>query len=104
MSIDMKPSSLSYPALVAATLLSAGCGGGTLQKQNRDFFTSGSQEADQRASQRMAKAEQLTGSGEGAGEKGTKKANPNQALTPTGATNTPAQAQGKLSLYKRLGS
>jgi len=44
------------------------------KKENRDFFTSGSREADQRASQRMAKDEQLTGSGEGAGEKGTKKA------------------------------
>jgi len=42
-----------------------GCGGGTHQKQNRDFFTSGSREADQRASQRMAKEEQLTGSAKG---------------------------------------
>jgi len=75
-----------------------------MQKQNRDFFTSGSQEADQRASQRMAKDEQLTGSGEGAGEKGVKKAKSNEELTPTGRTNTPAQAQGKLSLYTRLGS
>src|SRR5438132_1040903 len=28
-----------------------GCGGGAPTKQNRDFFTSGSREADQRASQ-----------------------------------------------------
>ena len=34
--------------------------------QNKEYFTSGSREADQRASQRMAKAEELAGSGEGA--------------------------------------
>jgi len=44
------------------------------KKENRDFFTSGSREAEPACSQRMAKDEQLTGSGEGAGEKGTKKA------------------------------
>src|SRR5215470_6890316 len=60
--------------MVAALGLCAGCGGTKAQTQNRDFFTSGSREADQRASQRMAKDEQLTGSGEGAGEKGVKKA------------------------------
>src|SRR5436190_956889 len=66
--------------IVAASILGvAGCGTGTPQKQNRDFFTSGSREADERASQRMAKAEQLTGSGEGAGEKGVKKASTEKA-------------------------
>ena len=66
--------------------------------QHKDFFTSGSKEADQRASQRMAKSEQLEGSGEGAGEKGKKKA------SKSGGTNQAAVAENKLSLYDRLGS
>lgn len=47
--------------------LAAGCG--TEQKKDQNFFTSGSNAADQRADQRMAKAEQIKGDGEGAGEK-----------------------------------
>jgi hemoglobin len=42
-----------------------GCGIGR-GGQKDEFFTSGSREADQRANQRMAKHEQLTGNGEGA--------------------------------------
>lgn len=96
-------------ALVAmsALLALAGCGGSPAQKANTNFFTSGSREADQRASQRMAKSEQLTGSGEGSGEKGVKKAEVKKAPpgtpAPTGTTNKPAQATEKLSLYERLG-
>jgi hemoglobin len=67
--------------------------------QNKEFFTSGSREADQRATQRMSKAEQLEGSGEGSGEKRTKKA----AKGVGGAEGEGAQAQGKLSLFDRLG-
>ena len=52
--------------LAGALCATVGCGGKAAKKENRDFFTSGSREADQRASQRMAKDEQLTGSGEGA--------------------------------------
>jgi hemoglobin len=84
-----------------------GCGSTTpAQKESKEFFTSGSREADQRASQTMAKNEQLTGSGEGAGEKGVKKATavkPNSDATLMGATNKPAQAVGKLALFDRLG-
>jgi hemoglobin len=40
--------------------LLAGCGG-SAEKKDRDFFTSGSREADQRAEQRVAKVEQLRG-------------------------------------------
>src|SRR5689334_13993045 len=69
------------------------------QAQNKDFFTSGSREADQRASQRMAKSEQLEGSGEGSGEKGVKKASKKAA----GGTGEGAQAEKKLSLFDRLG-
>ena len=85
-----------------------GCGTTKTAKKKDDFFTSGSREADQRASQRMAKAEQLSGSGEGAGEKGVKKA---QAAKPgatndvnsASKTNKAAVAEGKLALYDRLG-
>jgi hemoglobin len=91
----------------AVLIASVGCRGRTpAQKANREFFTSGSREADQRASQRMAKEEQLAGSGEGSGDKGAKKA----VVTKTGAesgsgdaTNKAAQVEGKLGLFDRLG-
>ena len=57
---------------VIVSLLIIGCGTGP--QPDPGFHTSGSREADQRASQRMAQAEQLAGSGEGGGEKGVKKA------------------------------
>jgi len=69
------------------------------QAQNKDFFTSGSREADQRASQRMAKSEQLSGSGEGSGEKGVKKASKAAA----GGTADAVVAEKKTSLFDRLG-
>jgi hemoglobin len=95
----------AIPLLLALVVVaSVGCRGTIAQKQNRDFFTSGSREADQRASQRMAKNEQLTGNGEGAGEKGVKKASKGgTAGASTGGTNTAAKAQEKLSLFDRLG-
>src|SRR5689334_5670334 len=83
-----------------------GCGTTKTAKKKDDFFTSGSREADQRASQRMAKAEQLSGSGEGAGEKGVKKARKADSATglaPTGTTNKAAQATEKMALFDRLG-
>lgn len=101
--------------LVAAGLMLAlmcGCGGAHAKAKNTDFFTSGSREADQRASQRMAKDEQLAGGGEGAGENGVRKAtqpaavNPGSSNSPTGRgdmTNEAAKAEGKLALYDRLG-
>ncbi len=76
------------------------------EEKRNDFFTSGSREADQRASQRMARDEQLTGSGEGAGEKGAKKAVPaerNAEGMPGNETNRAAQVEGKLALFDRLG-
>jgi len=98
-------------SLVACLLAAAltgivGCGSIKSEKKKDDFFTSGSREADQRASQRMAKEEQLAGSGEDAGEKGAKKA----VAAPTGAdgegdkgTNKAAVVEGKLALFDRLG-
>jgi hemoglobin len=71
-----------------------GCGTGKKAgKQNQPYFTSGSKEADQRATQTMAKHEQLAGSGEGAAETDVKKSSGGQA----------AQATTKKSLYERLG-
>jgi hemoglobin len=89
----------------------SGCKASPAKKANTNFFTSGSREADQRASQRMAQAEQLEGSGEGGGEKGVKKAKVKKsggADVPsptgnTGNTNQAAQATNKLALYDRLG-
>jgi hemoglobin len=76
--------------VVAALLVSAiGCGTGGQKKKQNDFFTSGSRDADQRASQRMAKAEQIAGTGEGTGKKDEKKSEKEQ--------------EQKLALYERLG-
>lgn len=85
--------------LAGAWIATVGCGTGRSDKQQEDFFTSGSREADQRASQRMARYEQLSGSGEG--EKDVKKAKSGGA-TASGAPK-PAQAESKLTLFERLG-
>jgi hemoglobin len=97
--------SLTALSLAVVLAIVSGCGGRAAQKKNSDFFTSGSREADQRASQRMAKEEQLSGTGEGTGEKDVKKAQVNEVNTNNmvNGTNMPAQVQGKLSLYDRLG-
>jgi hemoglobin len=72
----------------------AGCGPAAKEKSH-DFFTSGSHEADQRAEQRMAKSEQLRGSGEGSGEKASAKVTAEGAKVP--------KADDLKSLYDRLG-
>jgi hemoglobin len=109
---SIKPSikrSIQLWALAAALATGIACGGTKVGKKKDDFFTSGSREADQRASQRMAKAEQLSGSGEGSGEKGVKKAvatkpGDNSSGSPGGVTtNKAAQVEGKLALFDRLG-
>lgn len=95
-----------YSGLCAAVLFAVvGCHSAKKAQKKDDFFTSGSREADQRASQRVARDEQLSGSGEGAGEKGAKKA---VAAKPSddgtgNATNKAAQVEGKLALFDRLG-
>ncbi len=83
-------------SLTLTGLVSCGTSARSARKRD-DFFTSGSRESDQRASQRMAKAEQLTGSGEGAGEKGVKPA------VASGTDAQAAQVEGKLALFDRLG-
>ncbi len=100
-----KPAFTLTALLCAAGMALAGCGTAKQKQQNQGgFFTSGSREADQRASQRMAKNEQLAGSGEGSGEK-----DKNSGQTARGGSNNapgegkPAQAEGKQPLFERLG-
>lgn len=98
--------SVSLAATLAVTCsLLSGCGVPVTKKQE-PFFTSGSREANQRASQYMAKQEQLAGTGEGAGEGNVTPAKPSrvEAEGGTGMTNQPAQAKEKLTLYERLGA
>jgi hemoglobin len=71
-------------SLTLAIFLFQICGCAGDAPQNKDFYTSGNREADQRADQRMAQDEQLKGGGEGAGD-----------VSP--------QADIKRSLYDRLG-
>src|SRR5436190_6312301 len=95
----------TIPVIILVAAFVAGCGTGGKQKaEQREFFTSGSKEADQRASQRMAKEEQLTGEGEGSGEKGVKKAKKKSSGPTAGGTNAGAQVESKLALFDRLGA
>lgn len=99
--------SLGALLLAVSVIGFTGCGTSKKAAKKDEFFTSGSKEADQRASQRMAKEEQLTGTGEGAGEKGVKKAEASKSNADVGGagngTNKAAQVEGKLSLFDRLG-
>ncbi len=70
------------PVVLLPLLWIGGCGQD--EKQNKDFYTSGNPEADQRADQRMAQAEQLKGEGPSTGDK-------------------PAVTDSKKTLYDRLG-
>jgi hemoglobin len=82
---------------LAIAAVTPGCGSAKPKSADKGFFTSGSREADQRASQRMAKSEQVAGSGEGAGERETRKTEKGPAGLQT------ANAQSKQSLFERLG-
>ena len=88
--------SLTGIFMMGIMLGGAGCGGTKPKTADKGFFTSGSREADQRASQRMAKSEQVAGSGEGAGEKETRK-------TEKGGGAESVKSQAKQSLFDRLG-
>jgi len=64
---------------VALSFAAAGCA--NEEKKDRDFHTSGSREADQRAEQRIAKDQQLRGEGSGNdGDAGKKAAEERKAL------------------------
>lgn len=94
--------------MLLCVLVTAGCRSGKATAKKDEFFTSGSREADQRASQTMAKHEQLAGEGEGKGEKHVKNAEKSEKTEASGApatgTNRAALAEGKLALYDRLGA
>ena len=77
--------------LCVALLFGFGCG--SAEKKDRDFFTSGSREADQRAEQRVAKVEQLRGGSDerGAGGKGDEK------------KSADGETTVKKTLYERIG-
>ena len=62
--------------LGVSAMVAAGCA--NEEKKDRDFSTSGSREADQRAEQRIAKDQQLKG--EGSGKEDGKKAAENKSL------------------------
>jgi hemoglobin len=83
---------LTYVILAASLAGVAGCGSGKTTKKKDEFFTSGSREADQRASQRMAREQQLAGADQGQEKKAK-----------VGTNGAPAQAEGKLTLFERLG-
>src|SRR5258705_2747563 len=85
---------LAILPLAIALAMTAGSRSGKATKKKDEFFTSGSREADQRASQRMAKEQQVSGSTQGS----EKKARPE-----TKTNGAPAQAEGKLTLFERLG-
>jgi hemoglobin len=68
--------------LLLPLLILGGCS--SPEKQNQNFYTSGNREADERADQRMAQAEQLSNQGEGSGD-------------------LPKHSAEKTSLYDRLG-
>lgn len=81
---------------VAALSLVLGCASHSKSKQDNSFFTSGSKDADQRASQRMAKAEELAGTGGAGGVKSAKKSSGS-------GSGGPVEAAQKAELYTRLG-
>src|SRR5215218_6788366 len=83
-----------------------GCGSAKAGKKKDDFFTSGDRAADQRASQTMAKHEQMSGTGEGAGEKDDKKAKAEKKEgdgSAASVSNKAATVEGKMALFERLG-
>jgi hemoglobin len=92
---------------LALVPLLGGCATSKAKEQNKDFFTSGDKEADQRASQRMAKSQQL--SGEATSDKAATPARQKIAATnPVAAqavsTSVAAKADAAKSLYERLGA
>jgi hemoglobin len=95
--------SLALMVSTCGLALITGCGTQKQKAKSTDFFTSGSKDADQRASQRMAKEEQLSGSGEGSGQKNVKQAKTTNDKDNTTGTNVAAKVEGKLSLFDRLG-
>jgi hemoglobin len=88
---------ITVVVLAAALSTVIGCGGGGGQKKKDEFFTSGSREADQRATQRMAREQQLAG-----GQRDQKqKTDEGRGGTASGANTV--QGERKRTLFERLG-
>src|SRR5829696_3726882 len=85
--------------IMTAVALLAGCGPGQKEaRKDQDFFTSGNKEADQRADQRMAKTEEIRGTGGAGGEtKASAKVEPGEN------GNVLPKAEAVKSLFDRLG-
>src|SRR5687768_14474121 len=83
-------------AVMLSALLLIGCANDDAKSRGDDFFTSGSNEADQRAEQRIAKDQQLKGEGEGAAKAEEKK-------TDDKGAGGAQKVEGKKPLYERLG-
>jgi hemoglobin len=86
--------------------LLGGCATPKAQEQSKDFFTSGDKEADQRASQRMAKSQQLSGqsgSDQAATPARQKMASTNPAAAQAISKSVQAKNDAAKSLYERLG-
>jgi hemoglobin len=88
----------SLALALALALATLGCGSGQQARRDRDFSTSGSREADQRADQRMAKEAQI----KGGNEQGTSLGNAISQKEMTGPKGVP-RADEKKTLYDRLG-
>jgi hemoglobin len=86
--------------------LLGGCATPKAKEQSKDFFTSGDKEADQRASQRMARAQQLSGQS-GSDQAATPARQKMASTNPTAAQAVSKSVQAKndaaKSLYDRLG-
>jgi len=80
-------------AISAALPAITGCRSTKSEKKKDEFFTSGSREADQRATQRMAKEEQL----------GSASQDKNANKGKSGETSGTAQGEKKQTLFDRLG-
>jgi len=87
-------------AVTISLALAAGCGTGSggQATDDREFHTSGSRDADQRAEQRIAKDEQLKGTSGGNGKTEVRK-----DANPAVSSDAAKAKQEKKSLYDRLG-
>lgn len=95
-------------ALILTGLSGGGCASSKAKEQSHDFFTSGDREADQRADQRMAKANQLRGQSNVSDKTATPARAKIAATNPTAAkavsTSVAAKENAAKSLYDRLGA
>jgi hemoglobin len=88
--------------MIGLALAGCGSGAGGQAQEDREFHTSGSRDADQRAEQRIAKDEQLKGKQE-ATDAQSKAEQKKQDSNPAANAQTAKAKEEKKSLYDRLG-